>query len=135
MEKRARSRPPKPPEFLEEFAWHLILINHSYATCVESLYCTTPGCEWMFLRLKFHVSAMPKMFPAVYVLHDKQRAKQPWCQPLGSHRKTNQKEVVLAELEVSTEYMYSARWEKRKRRQRLGLRMKRGSRVRSQIIL
>ena len=37
---RASSCPPKSPEFLEEFAWHLILINHSYATCVESVYCT-----------------------------------------------------------------------------------------------
>ena len=78
---------------------------------------------------------MPKMFPAVYVLHDKQRAKQLWCQPLGSHRKTNQKRSVLSDLEVSMEYMYSARWEKRKKRQRLGLRMKRVSRVRSHIIL
>jgi len=52
MEKRARSRPPKPPEFLEEFAWHLILINHSYATCVESLYCTTPRLRMDVFEVK-----------------------------------------------------------------------------------
>ena len=94
------------------------------------------GLKFQYERVAFNkTSAMPKMSPAVYVLHDKQRAKQPWCQPLGSHRKTNQKRSVLSELEVSMEYMYSARWAKRKRKQRLGPRMKRGSRVRSQIIL